>query len=88
MKDKLVKLQKMMSDKDFVSGLQNADGPEEARAFMAKNGIEFTPDELKSLRTSILKKDSGEMAEAELENVAGGSFDSFYELWDMIRRMF
>ncbi len=72
------KFQKLMADKAFVEGLAQQVQPEDAQAYFAANGVDFTLEEIKALGKAIslrAKQQRGEeLTEDELAEVSGGSW--------------
>ena len=71
------KFQKLMADKAFVEGLAQQVQPEDAQAYFAANGVDFTLEEIKALGKAIslrAKQQRGEeLTEDELAEVSGGA---------------
>ena len=63
-------LEKMGTDPTFRAAIENAPTDAERQDIVKKAGFEFTKAELQEVIPDNFK--SGELSEAELENVAGG----------------
>ena len=76
-----IKFQKLMADKAFVEGLAQQVQPEDAQAYFAANGVDFTLEEIKAMGKAIslrAKQQHGEeLTEDELAEVSGGSWQGW-----------
>lgn len=68
-----------MKDKDFVAGLVGKETEEEAKAYLAENGVECSDEEVAELGKTIasvlkaVKESDGELTEEQLQAIAGGT---------------
>ena len=72
-----IALKKALEDEAFVKELVEMENPEEVQAALNAKGAEITVDEVKAIAKSLSQQAEGELDEDALEDVAGGSFDSF-----------
>lgn len=77
MEQKLAQLQaKIEADPSVAERLFGLETPEEVQNFLKEQGLEFSLEEINSLRETLVKvlemKENGELSDEDLENVAGG----------------
>ncbi len=66
-------LDTLISKKDFMQGIANADTVEELQALFSANGLEMTIEEIEqSLEAVSTQTTNGELNEESLDNVNGG----------------
>ena len=75
------RIKEVFSDEEFVKELFSKETPEEAKALLAEKDIDISIEELVKLKDIIIAKlqavengESAELTEADLENIAGGTF--------------
>lgn len=82
MQEKALKLQELFkNDQSFAEKLFSLENREEVQDFLKTKGIEFTLDEIDTIKEAIIKNapaENGELSDEALENVAGG------DAWDDI----
>jgi predicted ribosomally synthesized peptide with nif11-like leader len=70
--------EKMSSDMVFAEKLFSLATPEELQGHLKKNGMEFTIEEMTSLKNimveQVAKEKGVELSDADLDGVAGGGF--------------
>jgi len=66
------KINELVSDKEYVKHLMSLGSLEEMSKELEKKDIDLSPDELRKIGQLIKKKESGELTDEELEEVAGG----------------
>lgn len=71
-----VKLSALLGNEEFANVLIEKETPAEVVALFAENGMTITEEEVTKLHEMLTKSASGELNEDDLENVAGGSFES------------
>jgi len=71
----------IFADEEFVKELFSKETPEEAQALLAEKDIDVSIEELVKLKDLVVAKlqaaensESAELTEADLEDVAGGTF--------------
>ncbi len=73
---RIEKLQALLTDETFVRGLAEQLQPEDAQAYFAAHGLDFTKDEILQMGRALnarLKQQRGEeLTEDELAEVSGG----------------
>lgn len=77
MEKKFEALEKIFSDRETTEKLFAFNDPEKSQVFLREHGADLTIDEIKRLCAevgAIVKPESRELSESELENVAGGYF--------------
>ena len=67
------KIKEVFSDEKFVKSLMELETPEEVQKALAEKDIDLSIDEIKKVAELLQKKAEGELSDANLENVAGGS---------------
>ena len=77
MEQKLTQLQaKLEADKSLGERLFNLETPEEVKSFLKEQGLEFSLEEINSIRDELVKVvqkgENGELSDEALEGVAGG----------------
>lgn len=85
MDERIAKLQELLKDENKVEALLANETPEDAQAFLAGNGIEYSLEEVRAIGKTIGRviegeftseqldrMMNGELSEEELEDVAGG----------------
>lgn len=66
-------LDTLISKKDFMQGIANADTVEELQALFSSVGVEMTIGEIKQVLEAVSGQEvNGELTEASLDNVNGG----------------
>ena len=75
------RIKEVFSDEEFVKELFSKETPEEAQALLAEKDIDVSIEELVKLKDLVVAKlqaaensESAELTEADLEDVAGGTF--------------
>ena len=75
------RIKKIFADEEFVKELFSKETPEEAQALLAEKDIDVSIEELVKLKDLVVAKlqaaensESAELTEADLEDVAGGTF--------------
>ena len=75
------RIKEIFADEEFVKELFSRETPEEAQALLAEKDIDVSIEELVKLKDIIVAKlqaaensESAELTEADLEDVAGGTF--------------
>ena len=75
------RIKEIFADEEFVKELFSKETPEEAQALLAEKDIDVSIEELVKLKDIIVAKlqaaensESAELTEADLEDVAGGTF--------------
>ena len=75
------RIKEVFSDEEFVKELFSKETPEEAKALLEEKDIDISIEELVKLKDIIIAKlqavengESAELTEADLENIAGGTF--------------
>ena len=75
------RIKEVFADEEFVKELFSKETPEEAKALLEEKGIDISIEELVKLKDIIIAKlqavengESAELTEADLENIAGGTF--------------
>ena len=75
------RIKEVFADEEFVKELFSKETPEEAKALLAEKDIDISIEELVKLKDIIIAKlqavengESAELTEADLENIAGGTF--------------
>ena len=75
------RIKEVFADEEFVKELFSKETPEEAKALLEEKDIDISIEELVKLKDIIIAKlqavengESAELTEADLENIAGGSF--------------
>lgn len=77
--EKFDKFKELMKDKEFVDGLAGKETEEEAKAFLAENGVVCSDEEVAELGKIIAfllkapKESDGELTEEQLQAIAGGT---------------
>lgn len=77
--EKFDKLKELMKDKEFATGLVSNKTAEEAKAFLAENGVECSAEEVAELGKTLAavvkaaKESDGELTEEQLQAIAGGT---------------
>lgn len=71
-----VKLSALLENEDFTNTLIEKETPAEVVSLFEQNGLTVTEEEVIKLHAMLTKSASGELNEDDLENVAGGSFES------------
>jgi len=66
------KIQELMSNEEYVKHLASLGSVEEISKELAKEDIDLSPDDLRKMGKLLKKKESGELTDEELEEVAGG----------------
>jgi predicted ribosomally synthesized peptide with nif11-like leader len=77
MEERLLQLKdKVEADQSLGEKLFALETPEEVQSFLQAEGLEFTIDEIMTLREALVKalekKENGELSDEDLEEVAGG----------------
>jgi predicted ribosomally synthesized peptide with nif11-like leader len=77
MEERLTQLQaKLEGDPALGEKLFALETPEEVQSFLKAEGLEFTIEEIMTLREALVKalekKENGELSDEDLEEVAGG----------------
>ncbi len=67
------KIKELFSDEQFVKELFALETPEEVQAVLVDNDIEISVEDILKIKELLTKKESGELSDEELEQVAGGS---------------
>ena len=70
------KLAELMKDENFTKELLSQETAEDTQKFLASKGVEFTIEEIESIRAGVIERinnNSEELNESQLEQVAGGS---------------
>ena len=62
----------LFADKEFVKSLLALETPEQVQAAAKAKGLDLTLDEISAIKGSLTKT-NGELSEADLEKVAGGT---------------
>jgi predicted ribosomally synthesized peptide with nif11-like leader len=74
--ERLDKIKEIFADQDFVAKLLEMETPEEVQAAVKEKGVELTLEEIEAARKETVnrleKKDSDEVSDEQLEQVAGG----------------
>ena len=75
------RIKEVFADEEFVKELFSKETPEEAKALLEEKDIDISIEELVKLKDIIIAKlqavengESAELTEADLENIAGGTF--------------
>ena len=75
------RIKEIFADEEFVKELFSRETPEEAQALLKEKEIDLSIDELVKLKDLVVAKlqaaensESAELTEADLEDVAGGTF--------------
>ena len=75
------RIKEVFADEEFVKELFSKETPEEAQALLAEKDIDVSIEELVKLKDLVVAKlqaaensESAELTEADLEDVAGGTF--------------
>ena len=75
------RIKEIFADEEFVKELFSKETPEEAQALLAEKDINLSVEEIVKLKDIITAKlqaaensESAELTEADLEDVAGGTF--------------
>ena len=75
------RIKEIFADEEFVKELFSKETPEEAQALLAEKDIDVSIEELVKLKDLVVAKlqaaensESAELTEADLEDVAGGTF--------------
>ena len=75
------RVKEVLADEAFVKELLSRETPEEAQALLAEKDIDVSIEELVKLKDLVVAKlqaaensESAELTEADLEDVAGGTF--------------
>jgi predicted ribosomally synthesized peptide with nif11-like leader len=63
--------EKIKLDKEFAKKLVSLDTPEELQAYLKENEMEFSIEEMKTLK-DVIKGKGGELSDDDLDGVAGG----------------
>lgn len=81
------KLAELLKDENFRKELEKADSAESAQKLFAAKDFEISIDDLNKIRT---QNASGELSEADLATVAGGSggSDAANEVKDFFKTLF
>lgn len=66
-------VQKMYTDKEFANHVNKTQDDKDFHDFIAKEGYDFSAEELKEVSQEFRKKANGELSEAELSMVIGGA---------------
>ncbi len=73
---RVVKLAELLKNEDFVRGLAKQIQPEDAQAYFAAHGLDFTKDEIlqmgRALNLKVRQERGEELTEDELAEVSGG----------------
>ncbi len=74
MEQKLIQLQaKLEADSNIGTKLLGFETQEEVQSFLKEQGIEFTLEEISTLKNALVKTEQkGELTDEDLEEVAGG----------------
>ena len=72
MKEKITAL---LQDKAFTEKLTSAESADDVSALFKAEGVELTPADIMTIKSRLEAKESGELSEDDLENVAGGVMD-------------
>lgn len=72
MDERIQKLQDLLKDETAVKELLENRTPEDAKAFLSENGIEYSLEEVKGIGATIAKALSGELTSEQLERAATG----------------
>jgi predicted ribosomally synthesized peptide with nif11-like leader len=67
------KVKELTADRDFMKSLGSMETLEEISAALHEKGFEITPDELEQSRQLAVASENGELDEASLNAVSGGS---------------
>ena len=75
------RIKEVFADEEFIKELFSKETPEEAKALFEEKDIDISIEELVKLKDIIIAKlqavengESAELTEADLENIAGGTF--------------
>ncbi len=75
------KLKELLKDETFVQGLAKQIQPEDAQAYFAAHGLDFTKDEIlqmgRALNLKVRQERGEELTEDELAEVSGGFIETF-----------
>ncbi len=71
MNDELLK--KVLADEEFVKSLLELESAEEVQAALKEKGVELTLADIGIIQKALESGSEGELDEADLEQVAGGS---------------
>jgi len=71
-KEQIEKVENLMKDENYVKHLFSLGSAEEISKELEKEDIDISPDDLRKIYSLAKKKASGELTDAELEEVAGG----------------
>ena len=66
-------IKELFSDEAFVASVLALDTPEEVQAALKERGLDVTLEEIDAIQKALVKKADGELADDDLEDVAGGS---------------
>ena len=66
------KIKEVFSDEKFVKSLMELETPEEVQKALAEKDIDLSIDEIKAAAKLLEKRANGELADEDLETVAGG----------------
>ena len=74
--EKIAKVKEIFADKDFVAKVLAMETAEEVQAAVKAQGVELTIEEIEATKAELVNqlenKDSDEVSDEQLENVAGG----------------
>ncbi len=74
--EKVAKIKEIFADKDFVEKILAMETAEEVQAAIKAQGVELTIEEIEATKAELVNqlenKDSDEVSDEQLENVAGG----------------
>ena len=72
---KIEKIKEVFADEQFVNELMEMDSVQEVQAALHEKGLDFSEEELNTIRETLVKmteNGDAELSDEELENVAGG----------------
>jgi len=68
-----LKLRELLQDEEYAKSLFELETSEEVQASLAAKGIEMPLEDIEKLRELLVKTESGELSEEDLESVVGGA---------------